>query len=132
MDDSVSRMIRSVDSITDNLLKSHRISKFSFESCYRTIYNLTNASPAAMIGLAPGLWQRFRAGLWYEDLNWEILQDVWLYPIRNPKTSKEVGIVFERINSIMNCYKPLLHIIARQYHLPIDVERIIISHWVSK
>ena len=113
--------------LTAELLVSPTI-YFSFEEVYRSIYLMTVNQSNVSSDILDYIWTLFREGKWIDMSRWEIVKDVWLYPIRH---NPEVKALFDKIiNSIQNYDELLDEIILKKYpHIPKDIKFLISNEW---
>lgn len=117
-----------IHKMTEELLASDWTkNKFSFEDCYRLLYNFQQNHPSSDVFLkeVAFLYESFVDGAWHSRSNWEGLRDCWLYPIRVNPMGNFAQLTFDHILSTINCYPVLLSYIFQQHNIPADIQRLI-------
>jgi len=114
-------MIQQVNQLTDTILTGNA-HNLSFEQVYRSMYNFSRAQHVAQA--CTYLSAKFVSGQWASLNRWIILQDCWLYVIRNHMIAKTT---IRNIISTIRCYPKLVDFICDKYHVVPDIRKLIAS-----
>lgn len=119
-------MLKQVNELSDTILLGEDACKLSFEQIYRTMYNFSREkkSEKDVAQACKYLSDNFVNGRWKSLESWIMLQDCWLYAIRNHDVAKKTvcGIIFT-----IRCYPKLVDLICDKYLVVPDIRRLIAS-----